>query len=224
MAFVVDTKRAAEWLTVADLRRHLGGIPSYRIRMVPTPGTAEEKDLLWVQDHEDRNCELIDGILVDKTVGWLESRLALALAYFLERFLEGNDLGIVTGEGGPMRILAKQIRMPDVAFFSWRHFPNRKLPDSPVPHLAPDLAVEILSKGNTKREMQRKLREYFAAGVRLVWYIDPRKRQATIYISPDQAESIPAHGSLTGGDVLPGFALPLSALFARAEGRTESTT
>jgi Uma2 family endonuclease len=219
MASVTEST-AAPWLTVADLRRQLGGIPLYRIRMVPLPGAAEEKDLLWVQDHEDRNCELIDGVLVEKTVGWLESRLALALAYFLERFLDEHNLGIVVGESGPLRILPGQIRMPDVAFLSWQHFPNRVLPDEPVPRLVPDLAVEVLSKGNTKREMQRKLREYFTAGVRLVWYIDPRKKSATAYTSADEFETIPEDGVLTGGDVLPGFHLPLRTLFARAEGHT----
>jgi Uma2 family endonuclease len=47
-----------------------------------------------------------------------------------------------------------------------------------IPDLAPDLAVEVLSEGNTKAEMVRKVREYFEAGVRLVWLTDPKKRTA----------------------------------------------
>ena len=83
----------------------------------------------------------------------------------------------------------------------------------------PNLAVEILSKGNTKREMARKLREYFQAGVRLVWYIEPKTRSAQDCTSAQEWTEIGPDGSLLGGEVLPGFELPLAQLFARVEGR-----
>ena len=57
------------------------------------------------------------------------------------------------------------VRIPDVAFVSWDRLPGGKRPNGPIPHLVPDLVVEMLSKSNTKREMDRKLREYFEAGV-----------------------------------------------------------
>jgi len=66
---------ATEW-TVADLQRRFGPIPFSRIRQNPAPGTATEDDVLWLNDHEDRLCELVDGILVEKTVGLEESWLA----------------------------------------------------------------------------------------------------------------------------------------------------
>ena len=61
--------------------------------------------------------------------------------------------------------------------------------------------------------MQRKLRDYFAAGVRLVWYIDPRTRTADVYTASDRCQTIPADGQLDGGDVLPGFAITVEAIF-----------
>ena len=64
--------------------------------------------------------------------------------------------------------------------------------------------------------MQRKLEDYFAGGVRLVWYIDAAKRTATTYTSPTDSVSIPENGTLSGGAVLPGFMLSLEALFQRA--------
>ena len=82
--------------------------------------------------------------------------------------------------------------------------------DSP---LAPDLAVEVLSKSNTKPEMKRKLGEYFEAGVRLVWMVDPRKRTVRVHTAADQSFLIKEGESLDGGDVLPGFVLPLRELF-----------
>jgi Uma2 family endonuclease len=64
--------------------------------------------------------------------------------------------------------------------------------------------------------MDRKLREYFQAGVRLVWLIDAAKKTAVAYRSEHDAKRIAAEGSLDGEDVLPGFALPLAELFEEA--------
>ena len=94
-------------------------------------------------------------------MGFYESRLAAVLITFLQVFLDRHDLGIVLGEAGTLRILRDQIRVPDVAFLSWKHFPDRVLPAEAVPSIAPDLAVEILSKSNTPREMERKLDDQF---------------------------------------------------------------
>lgn len=66
--------------------------------------------------------------------------------------------------------------------------------------------------------MQRKLREYFQSGTRLVWYIDPQRRTARIYTAPGQWVDIDETGFLSGGDLLPGFQLRLGDLFDRAEG------
>jgi Uma2 family endonuclease len=105
------------------------------------------------------------------------------------------------------------VRAPDVCFISWNRFKNRELPPEPIPDLAPDVAIEVLSAGNTAAEMQRKLHDYFAAGVRLVWYIDPATRSAKSYTAEDEIIAVDESGVLSGGDVLPGFELPLAALF-----------
>jgi Uma2 family endonuclease len=208
------------FVTLADLHDQLGGIPLERIRMVPPPGAATEKDLLRVLESEDRICELVDGVLVEKTMGYFESRLAIALAFYLERFLETHDLGIVLGADGTLRILDDQIRVPDVAFLSWQHFPGRVLPPEPVPALAPDLAVEVLSAGNTEAEMNRKLKDYFAAGVKLVWFIDPASESAAVYESRYESEKLSLADTLSGGSILPGFELPLKRLFEKAGRRS----
>jgi Uma2 family endonuclease len=82
--------------------------------------------------------------------------------------------------------------------------------------VAPDLAVEVLSEGNTPQEMNRKLHEYFQAGTRLVWYVDPAARTVTVYESIDRATPLGEHDVLDGGDVLPGFKLSIGELFRRA--------
>ena len=202
--------------SVANLQQHLGGIPLERIRLYPPPGMAKEKDLLALLDREKRICELIDGVLVEKTMGYYESQIASLIGHFIHSFLDQHNLGIVLGEAGTLRILPEQVRIADVAFIRWERFPNGKLPREPIPTLVPDLAIEVLSKGNTEREMQRKLSDYFEAGVRLVWYIDPESQTATVYTAADQSAAVSSDGILDGGDVLPGFTLSLKELFAKA--------
>jgi Uma2 family endonuclease len=213
---------ASGFVTAAEMQEQLGGIPLERIRMVPPPGVATEKDLLKIIDSEDRICELVDGVLVEKPTGYFESQLAMLLGYFIRTYLEQNDLGIVLGEAGTLRILRDQIRVPDVAFLSWRHFPGRTLPAEPVPAVVPDLAIEVLSKSNTKHEMERKLDDYFAAGVVLVWFIDPVLRTAEVYESRNERRIVSFGDSLSGGTVLPGFDLPLKQLFEKAGWRSGS--
>ena len=211
----VTTASPTLW-TVADLLEYFGPIPAYRIRHNPPPGMATEQDVIDIGTHEDRLCELYDGVLLEKAVGYYESRLAVVLIHFLESFLDRHRLGIVLGEAAMLRLFPGQVRIPDVSFFSWDQFPNRQLPPEPIPRLVPDLAVEVLSEGNTKKEMDRKLREYFRAGSHLVWYVNPKTRSVRVYTSPRKSRLVTEDQTLDGADVLPGFVLPLRKLFARA--------
>ncbi|MBO0700947.1 MAG: Uma2 family endonuclease, partial [Zavarzinella sp.] len=75
--------------------------------------------------------------------------------------------------------------------------------------------VEVISPGNTRGEMNRKLKEYFLAGVRLVWFVNRMDRTVTVYTAPDVSETLSERETLDGGDVLPGFRLALAKLFER---------
>jgi Uma2 family endonuclease len=116
-----------------------------------------------------------------------------------------------------MRLMPGLVRIPDVAFVSWEQLPKKYYPTEPIPDLAPRLAIEILSKSNTKSEMDLKLRDYFINGVRLVWFIDPDRRTAKVYTAPDEVRELSEEESLDGGDVLPGFSLALADLFRYLE-------
>jgi Uma2 family endonuclease len=212
---------AAPFLTVADLVEHLDGIPGSRIRLQPAPGTATEADLLTFSARDGRLYELVDGVLVEKTMGHFEGRLAHVLGYFIEDFLTGHDLGIVYGADSTLRIARGLVRLPDLSFVSWAKLPGRLLPAEAVADLVPDLAVEVLSESNTDTEMRRKRREYFGAGTRLVWEIDPDTGTAEVFTAPEQGTTVPEDGELNGGDVLPGFTLSLRRLFERAGRRAE---
>jgi Uma2 family endonuclease len=212
-----NTSTFPEDWTVADLQKHLGGIPAERIRVSPPPGQATEADLIRANDRKQGLCELIDHVLVEKTMGYFESQLAFLIGFYIHSFLSDHNLGIVFGEAGPLRVRDDQIRMPDVSFVAWQRLPDRKLPRGAILPVPPDLAVEVLSQGNTKAEMDRKLRDYFEAGTKLVWYLDPQARHMRVYSSPDDVTVVDESGIVVGGEVLPGFQMPLAELFARAE-------
>lgn len=206
--------------TLADLAEMFGPMPPHRIRLNPPPGAATEQDVQEIHLREDRLCELVDGVLVEKDMGFPEAYLAAFLIISLGQFARQHDRGIVVGPDGMMRLAPGLIRIPDVSFISWQRLPRRRIPRKPIPKLAPDLAVEVLSAGNTKNEMDRKLQDYFRAGVRLVWYVDPRTRTVTVYTAPGRATVFTVKDTLDGGAVLSGFSLALRELFGPADRRS----
>jgi Uma2 family endonuclease len=203
--------------TAADLARQFGPMPLDRFCFAPLPGTATEDDLLDFNERQGRLYELVDGVLVEKPMGLRESCLALTLARLLGNFVSQHKLGTVAGPDGTMRLAPGLVRIPEVAFIPWDRFPNRQIPAEPITAVVPDLAVEVLSVSNTRQEMERKRQDYFAAGTRLVWEVDPETRTVAVYTAPHQPTVLREDQTIDGGMVLPGFSLPLRQLFAELD-------
>jgi Uma2 family endonuclease len=208
----VGKPRAKTW-TIGDLYRRFGPMPFERIRQYPPPGSGTVADVVRLNDHEDRLYELVDGILVEKTVGLEESCIAVNIGTLLNNFVRPQGLGMVAGEGGTLQLAINLVRIPDVSFISWERVPGGEVPEEPVPLLVPDLAVEVISRSNTRKEMDEKLQEYFERGVRLVWYVRPRSRVVDVYTAPDHFTRLTASMRLDGGDVLPGLSVQVGELF-----------
>lgn len=202
--------------TMEDILARLGGISPRRVLFDPPPGTATVKDVIRHRDGPRRRLvELVDGTLVEKPMGFAESLVAAEISRRIGNHVaDAGNLGVVTGADGTIRVLQKLVRIPDVAFVAWDRLPNRQVPLAKVPEVVPNLAVEVLSEGNTRREMERKLKEYFLAGVELVWFVDPEERTVTVFTSPDESDTLTAKHTLTGDPVLPGFIVPVIDLFA----------
>ncbi len=201
-----------DW-TVEELLERFGPMPLDRLRFNSTPGNATEDDLLAILDREKRLLELVDGFLVEKTMGWFEACLAMELGRLIGNFVKERGLGVVAGADGMYRMSTKFVRLPDVSFIPLDRLPNRRVPEVRVCPFIPSLAVEVLSKNNTRKEMDAKLIEYFQSGVLLVWYVDAAKKTVRVYTSPETSILLDRTQTLDGGDVLPGFELPLSDLF-----------
>ncbi len=204
----------AVW-TAVDLVGRFGAIPLNRVRTNPPPGSATERDVIEIHDRENRLCELVDGSLLEKTMSSFESYLAVRIAHLLKVFVEAARLGIVLGADGMLRLARGLLRIPDVSFISWDRLPGHVFPREDIWTLAPDLAVEVISHGNTREEMEHKLLDYFTAGVRLVWYVYPAEREVHVYTAPDDRVVLSGQDALDGGGVLAGFRLPLETLFAQ---------
>lgn len=202
---------------MSDLLRSLG-VSANRVVLDPLPGTATLRDLARFNDTKvnDRLYELVDGTLVEKVMGYRESFIAGVILEALRAYSrENGDLGLVVGADGTVRLFKKICRAPDVSFTYWDRLPDRKVPTAPIPDLAPDLAVEVLSRRNRPGEMKRKLKDYFRAKVRCVWHVDPATRTVLVFTSPTNPVELGEDDTIDGGEVLPGFELPVATLFAQ---------
>ena len=200
--------------TAVRLAERFGPIPLDRVRTSPPPGLATEDDVVEIHDRENRLCELVDGVLVEKTMGAYESMLAVEIAALLRNWVKPRKLGTVLGADGMLRLAPGLVRIPDVAYLSIAKFPRGRFPRGGIAPLAPDLAVEVLSPSNTKAEMQEKLEDYFTHGARLVWYVDPESRTIDVFTGLESRQTLPEAATLDGGDLLPGFQLNIRELFA----------
>ena len=201
--------------SLADLMEQIGNVPLNRIPLRPPPGTATEQDVLAAERHPlKRLYELVDGVLVEKAMGTKESALAAMIVYYVIAFLKEHDLGIVLGADGMLKVQPGLVRIPDVSFISWDRLPQRKLPEEPITAIVPNLAVEVINKGNTTGEIQRKLRDYFFAGVEVVWIIYPETQTVEIYTAAATSAAsarVRAHGALSPARLLtaaPGIVPP----------------
>ncbi len=209
------TRTKPRFENLEEILQAFDNIPAWRIRSDPSPGTATEKDWERLHEKKDRLYELVDGTLVEKTMGAGEAYLAAELIFLIRTFLQTHRLGAVFAPDAASKLMPGLIRLPHVSFVRWDRFPvPGKVPRVAALDLAPDLAVEILSPGNTRSEMERKRREYFLAGVIRVWIVDPETRTVEVYSDPETCTRFQEADTLIDEAVLPDFALPLVQLFA----------
>lgn len=210
-----------KFATLQDVLDYLGGVPADRVHLFPWPGTATQRDMIRPPTEPKKAiCELIDGILVEKAVGFDSSRLATVLTIQIGIYLEANDIGCLNSGGdGYIKLKPKRIVAPDLSFIRWERFPGGQVGYDPCPQLVADLILEVLSKGNTRREMDRKRREFFESGTRLFWVVDPKKQTVTVYHSDTDGQVLGLDDFVEGEDVLPGFRLSIRKWFELAAGK-----
>lgn len=174
--------------------------------------TADE--LMAMPEPPDKHYELVKGRLVEVPGSTaLHGFIAGLLYHLIDGFARERRLGLAFGDNVSYLLERDPdlLRIPDVSFVARGRIPESGIPDSYWP-FAPDLAVEIVSSGDRASELYGKVREYLAAGTRMVWVVWPQHRAVTVY-TPDGETTLQADQELSGGDVLPGFRVTVGELF-----------
>ena len=177
-----------------------------------TPITAE--DVFWM-NHGNQRFELIAGELRKMSpAGFQHGAIAGLLHTLLTEYVNRNRLGIiVTTETG--FILSRNpdtVRGPDVGFVSRERIERIGIPQQYFPE-APDLAVEVMSPGDTVFEVEAKTEDWLNGGTRLLWIVSPRRRTVTVHRSLTDIIVLTEEDTLDGGDVIPGFMCRVGDLF-----------
>ncbi len=144
------------------------------------------------------------------------SGLAHWIGHLILTFVVPRNLGHVTGADGSfvLRRDPDVVVVPDVAFTKWENVPGDEVPDSYFSG-RPDLAVEVKSPSDRRRDMDEKMRLYRAAGVPLVWWVLPEERSVEVYRKGTLVETLHEGEVLDDEDILPGFSLPVADIFQR---------
>jgi Uma2 family endonuclease len=175
--------------------------------------TAED---LFVLPDDGNLYELVNGRLVLVPPSFYSSSMvAMTLAVIVGSFVRAHKLGICAGESGGVITTRDpdSVRAPDFSFVS-----SARVPAGGVPRRhyfdSPDLVVEVMSPSDRLSNLFRKIEEYLAAGSRLAWLIIPDERAAFVFHPGQPPAVLTGDAALDGEDVIPGFSVPLTELWA----------
>ena len=172
-------------------------------------------DELLLLPRDGRRYELLRGVLVAKMqAGYQHSIVVARIIFALGSYVESNDYGAIRS-GEPGYFLDRDpdtVRAPDVAWIAPGRIPAGT---QGYPELSPDLAVEVKSPGNSYPELAAKAAMWLSYGSRQVWVADPERATITVYRPYQEPLTLTEDDVLEGGDLLPGFAVPVWRLFRR---------
>jgi Uma2 family endonuclease len=159
--------------------------------------------------------ELVRGELIKMSpAGFLHGAVVARLTSRLEQYVNQHNLGCVTGAetGYSLERDPDTVRAPDIGFVSRARIEQTGLPRTFYPG-PPSLSVEVVSPSDTAAEVDDKARAWLAAGTRLVWSVRPITRVVEIYRPSGKVVVLSECDTLTGEDLIPGFACPVSEIF-----------
>jgi Uma2 family endonuclease len=158
--------------------------------------------------------ELVRGEVVTMPPpGFRHGEVVMQVGFLLKSYLAQKSIGRVLAETGVRTEHdPDSVRGPDVSYWSFKRVPKSQKFVS-YPKVAADLCVEVRSRSNTLRKLREKVAEYFDAGVRMVWVVDPEDQSVTVYRRPGRGLKLLGNELLDGEDVLPGFSCSVSRFF-----------
>ena len=159
--------------------------------------------------------ELVNGELITMSpAGSEHGAVIMNLAGPLGHHIKANHLGIIFGAETGFKIAENPdtVRAPDITFISRENIPSSGIPKE-YWRGAPDLAVEVLSPGDTAYEVEEKVGEWLSAGAKLVWTINPKRKSVTVHRASKGASTLYENDELNGENVVPGFSCRVSEIF-----------
>lgn len=170
----------------------------------------------------DREFEIIDGQLEEKEMaGALHGGVTARLLVKLGNYLETEGVGDLYTPDTTFKI-GKNERLPDIGFVSSDRVPEDGEPIG-IWEIAPDLAIEVVSPNDVWGKVDRKVEDYFRAGVREVWLVSPENKKIVIYHSPTHTTILTENDELTSETLLPGFRCQVGELFQPFSHRRKSS-
>ena len=172
---------------------------------------AEFERIAALPENEDRLLELIHREIVEKVPTPSHSVLAAWIAAFLNIYvIEHDDQGLVSVEGRH-RAGDDSSLLPDASYFRDRDVaPTESSFDT-----VPDLAIEVKSPRDSYKAMRAKAALYLERGTQIVWLVYPEKLKIEVHRQGVEAQTLGIEDTLDGGDLLPGFTLPVHRVFRK---------
>ena len=168
-------------------------------------------DLLTMPDGDQY--ELVDGRLVERGMGSWAGVVEGALFYLLRQFCIRTREGFALNSGVSYQcFVGNRVRKSDVSFILAGRLPDDRVPEGHI-RVVPDLVVEVVSPTDIQYDVDRKVVEYLAVGVKLVWVINPDTRVVVIYRADGSISGVREGGELDGEAAVPGFRCPVAELF-----------
>jgi Uma2 family endonuclease len=179
---------------------------------------ADYQAFVELPENRDRLFEFIDGEILEKMPSFGPSEIATEIIYYLKHYLKQNPIGRMTAPDGSYAMSDEDnadVFIPDVGYISNERLGKTPAREVPVP---PDLAVEIKSPTDRLRATRRKAEKYLYYGTRLVWLVFPETKTVEVYdLESEDVQILGTEDTLNGGNVLPGFTLPIKDIFPADE-------
>ncbi len=172
-------------------------------------------DELFAMPKDGFRYELVEGKLRQMSPAGIEhGAIVINISLLLAQYVKANRLGRCFGAETGFRIASDPdtVLAPDLSFISRERMPEGSLPKK-FGSGAPDLAVEVMSPGDTLKEVKEKVEDWLSAGARAVWVVNPKRRSVTVYRSMTDVTRLAEGDVLEGGDVVPGFRCRVSEIF-----------
>lgn len=202
-----DSTTSVSSMTFEEFTRHYGGkryeyVDGQAVPMGPELATDEDEVIVGPT-------KLVHGLVTGEIAG------------ILRQFVREHQSGVVLGAetGFLMQEDPPDLRAADVAFVSQERLGEIEDVGGWLP-FPPDLAVEVVSEWDKAADMRRKARSYMTHGTRLLWFVYPEDREIEVFRPGQTTQTLGPNDTLDGGDVLPGFSVPLREVFAAIDALT----